>query len=87
MTTKRMMAHRIFLSLHLIREGLLAGKAHHHIIAEATKLLGDNFKLDYISIRNRHSLEPAKPNDKEVIILMAAWLGKARLIDNLQVDL
>jgi pantoate--beta-alanine ligase len=45
------------------------------------------FKPDYFNVVNRETLDTASLNDKEIIILAAAQLGKARLIDNLFVDL
>lgn len=45
------------------------------------------FKPQYISISCQSDLKPAKKGDKELVILAAAQLGKARLIDNLEVVL
>jgi len=45
------------------------------------------FKPDYVHVVNRETLDTASLNDKEIIILAAAQLGKARLIDNLFVNL
>ena len=45
------------------------------------------FKTDYIEIRNATDLSNATPMDTELVILASAWLGKARLIDNLRVSL
>lgn len=42
------------------------------------------FRRDYYRILNRESLQPAQPGD-EIVILAAAHLGRARLIDNLEV--
>lgn len=44
-------------------------------------------KTDYINLCHAQTLAPAAPSDKEVVILAAAYLGKARLIDNLPVTL
>ena len=41
---------------------------------------------DYFSIRRAEDLEPPGPEDAELVILAAAWLGGARLIDNLGVS-
>src|SRR5690606_27273715 len=41
---------------------------------------------DYLEIRSASDLQPATPETRERIILAAAFLGKTRLIDNLQVD-
>lgn len=45
------------------------------------------FMADYIEVRNAKDLSIAKASDTELVILGSAWLGKARLIDNLTVDL
>ena len=42
-------------------------------------------RLEYVSVRRSEDLAPAAAGDWELIILMAVWLGKARLIDNVQV--
>ena len=44
-------------------------------------------KTDYINLCHAQTLAPAMPSDKEIVILAAAYLGKARLIDNLPVSL
>jgi len=45
------------------------------------------FKPQYIAVCRQQDLKPAKKGDKELVILAAASLGKARLIDNLEVTL
>ena len=40
------------------------------------------FTPDYIEVRRADTLEPAAGDDRELVILAAAWLGKVRLIDN-----
>ena len=45
------------------------------------------FRPEYFSIRRREDLGKATPGESELIILVAAWLGSARLIDNLQLEL
>jgi pantoate--beta-alanine ligase len=56
--------------------------------AEATRTLeAAGFRPDYISVRRRQDLAPPGPGDRQLVILVAAWLGKARLIDNLEVEL
>jgi len=44
-------------------------------------------KTDYIHLCHAKTLAPATPSDKDIVILAAAYLGKARLIDNLPVGL
>jgi pantoate--beta-alanine ligase len=40
------------------------------------------FRPDYFSVRRRSDLEPPHAGDTELVVLAAAWLGSARLIDN-----
>ncbi|MGH8556263.1 MAG: pantoate--beta-alanine ligase [Methylococcales bacterium] len=46
------------------------------------KLQEYGFRPDYVSVRRTSDLKPAESTDCELVILAAAWLGKARLIDN-----
>ena len=52
---------------------------------QALEQLG--FEPDYVDIRHAKNLEPAKQSDKALRILLAARLGKARLIDNIACNL
>lgn len=45
------------------------------------------FEPHYLSVCRQDNLLPAKKGDKELVILTAATLGKARLIDNLEVTI
>ncbi|WP_394130422.1 pantoate--beta-alanine ligase [Shewanella maritima] len=40
------------------------------------------FRVDYIEVRSAKTLAKAQPSDSELVIVAAAYLGKARLIDN-----
>lgn len=44
-------------------------------------------KTDYIHVCNAKTLEPANVDDTDIVILGAAFCGKARLIDNLRFTL
>jgi len=57
------------------------------VIQASEKIERAGLKTDYINLCHAHTLAAATPNDKEIVILAAAYLGKARLIDNLPVDL
>ena len=52
-----------------------------------TELKKLGFTPQYVSISRQSDLKPAKKGDKKLVILAAAQLGKARLIDNLEVEL
>ncbi|WP_108649883.1 pantoate--beta-alanine ligase [Dongshaea marina] len=45
------------------------------------------FKTDAIDIVDARTLEPLQPTSQQAVILMAAYLGEVRLIDNMVVDL
>ncbi|MEX0447017.1 pantoate--beta-alanine ligase [Xenorhabdus sp. SGI246] len=53
----------------------------------STHLREEGFMPDEIFIRDAENLEPLTSQSKKAVILMAAWLGKTRLIDNQQVNL
>jgi pantoate--beta-alanine ligase len=42
------------------------------------------FRPDYVEIRRASDLAKPGENDTELVVLAAAWLGKARLIDNVR---
>ena len=44
-------------------------------------------KTDYIHVCNAKTLQPASEDDTDLVILAAAYCGKARLIDNLRFSL
>ncbi len=45
------------------------------------------FEPDYLEVRNAETLALASATDKYLVVLVAAILGKARLIDNLRINL
>jgi pantoate--beta-alanine ligase len=51
------------------------------------RLDAGGFRSDYVEIRQADTLAPVAEGDQRFIVLGAAWLGKARLIDNVAVDL
>lgn len=51
------------------------------------KLIDNGFEPHYVTVCRQSDLLPAKYGDKKLVILAAAVIGKARLIDNLEVDI
>jgi pantoate--beta-alanine ligase len=47
----------------------------------------NGWKPDYVSVRNRHTLNLPNSDDKELVVVAAVWLGNTRLIDNLEISL
>jgi pantoate--beta-alanine ligase len=50
----------------------------------AKKLTKQGWQVDYVSIRDALTLEPAQQNDVQLVILAAATLANIRLIDNIE---
>ncbi len=70
-------------------ERLSNGERHiDEIIEQAnTALQEKGFRPDGVAICDADTLQPLTVESQRAVILMAAWLGNARLIDNQQVDL
>jgi len=66
-----------------------AGNKNFEMLKEqAIKLLSQKgFSIDYFEICNTVDLEIGKNSDLELLIAVAAWIGKPRLLDNLTIDL
>ncbi|MDN5369726.1 MAG: pantoate--beta-alanine ligase [Shewanella sp.] len=67
-----------------LAEAIKAGNAVDSAINSAKAALqAAGLTPDYIELRQAQTLTPATDKDKELVLLAAAYLGKARLIDNL----
>lgn len=72
------------------RNGYLsAGERHIDglLAAAAEQLLQAGLTPDTLVIRDAETLLPLTVDSRRAVVLFTAWLGKARLIDNAQVDL
>ncbi len=78
-------AAKLYQTLSGISEAVKAGRDdYQQLEADAVEYLEDNgFKIDYLSVRNAADLEA--PAGGDLVVLTAAWLGEARLIDNIQI--
>lgn len=86
---ERQIAPLVYQTITRIREQIESGRRDFNqlIHTENTLLAQAGFKPDYIEIRDAFTLQPASFEGKELVILIAAFLGKTRLIDNIQVTL
>jgi pantoate--beta-alanine ligase len=84
---QRRCAPLLYKALQNLRQRLLEGREDLQNLQEsAVKFLeNEGFVVDYVSIRRVDNLQPAVQGDQQLVILAAAWLGKARLIDNILV--
>ncbi|MEK6678843.1 MAG: pantoate--beta-alanine ligase [Nitrospirota bacterium] len=86
---ERAAAACLYMSLKLAEDRIGKGEknsakiieAMQHII-QAEKLV----KIDYIAIADTETLEEVKTIDRKVVIALAVWIGKTRLIDNVIVN-
>jgi len=67
-----------------IEQGSHRQHRHEEMARGALETAG--WKVDYVALRSREGLAIAQPHDKALVALAAAWLGKTRLIDNLEID-
>lgn len=81
-------AGRIFEALRTAAAALAEGEPVSEVEREQlARLAASDMRPEYFSVRNRADLSPARAGDRELVVLVAVWLGEARLIDNLQLDL
>ncbi|ASJ97929.1 pantoate--beta-alanine ligase [Shewanella marisflavi] len=65
-------------------KAITAGQAIPNVVQRAQEQLHQaGFKPDYLSVRNAANLQAVGDDDKQLVILAAAFMGSTRLIDNL----
>jgi len=85
---ERQTAPKLYATLGRLRDRILKeGAVRPGMEADtARELETAGFRPDYISVRRAADLAEAGPQDKALVVLAAAWLGRTRLIDNLEVQ-
>jgi pantoate--beta-alanine ligase len=85
---ERRLAPRLYATLRGARERLRARAAVVDVEGGAfAELEAAGFRPDYVSVRRQQDLAVPQATDRQLVILAAAWLGRTRLIDNLEVEL
>ncbi|AWQ49613.1 pantoate--beta-alanine ligase [Serratia marcescens] len=86
---ERKIAPQLSKIMNALAQQLANGERHVEALLEQTaeQLRAAGFTPDELFIRDADSLQPLTVDSQRAVVLMAAWLGKARLIDNQQVDL
>lgn len=70
--------------LRRLADQLAAGAAVEPTLAAGVaELHAQGLKVDYLELREQLSLQPAGPDTTALVLLVAAYLGQTRLIDNL----
>jgi pantoate--beta-alanine ligase len=83
---ERQVAPRLFQVLCAVRDEIRTGRTPP---VEASKQATDDlrragFRPDYVQIVRQRDLMAAQMGDRELVIIAAAWLGRTRLIDNIE---
>jgi pantoate--beta-alanine ligase len=86
---ERASAPVLYASLQAVAQGLAAGRRDFVALqlAAMDNMRSAGLEPEYLEIRRRDGLERPEPGDRQLVILAAARLGRARLIDNLVVEL
>ena len=87
--SERKIASTLYLTLTELKRQIIKGRRDFKNLQQEgmRKLELTNFEPEYIEIRHSKNLDPANIKDSNFRILAAAYLGKARLIDNIACDL
>jgi len=86
---QRAIAPALYRSLNQIAQAIRSGERDYpKLLAEQQQQLeAAGLRRDYLEIRHAKNLRPATAEDRDLVILVAAYLGSTRLIDNLHLDL
>ena len=78
----------VYQSLSWLKHELEQGNTNFEALEDEVRTRFDDAGLtsDYVHILNSKTLKQAQPGDAELVIIAAAWCGKARLIDNITVE-
>lgn len=86
---QRQLAPHLYRTLQAVVDALHQGRQDYAALqAEAEQALSaKGFRPDYVAVRRAADLAEPKAGEASLVVLAAAWLGKARLIDNISVVL
>jgi len=87
--SERATAPALYRALQRAAEQLRSGESDHAAIGAegVAALAAAGLEPDYFVVRRQYDLAPAEAGDGELVVLTAARLGRARLIDNLPLTL
>jgi pantoate--beta-alanine ligase len=84
---ERVEAPRLYQNLVRVREAIMAGRRDFPALEReaGADLEARGWRVDYVSVRNAATLSAPGPQDGDLVVLAAAWLGATRLIDNVEI--
>ena len=82
---ERAVAPVLYQVLCRLRDQVLAGDRRYALMEEQaiTALKGAGLGVEYVVVRRVSDLQPPQDGDQQLVVLVAAQLGKTRLIDNI----
>jgi pantoate--beta-alanine ligase len=87
--SERIQAARLQHELAAIRASVESGERDYASLSASAcrhlKMAG--WRVDYVELRDAMNLQTPAPDSRQLVVLGAAWLGRTRLIDNLDIDL
>lgn len=86
---QRSKAPQLYKQLQIIVTAINKGRRDFLLLSEEAKsaLISYGFSPDYIEIRAADTLLPPGHEESKLVLLAAAFMGKTRLIDNIQIDI
>ncbi|MGE4476625.1 MAG: pantoate--beta-alanine ligase, partial [Stutzerimonas sp.] len=87
-TEERTIAPQLYRTLCELRDAIAGGERDYSALVERglNRLRQAGLRPDYLELRNAVDLQPADQHSREVAILVAAFLGRTRLLDNILVE-
>ncbi|HCD12155.1 pantoate--beta-alanine ligase [Shewanella sp.] len=81
---EKALAPKLKAAMDKLAEAIVLGQDIDQAISDTQEFLrAAGLEPDYLEVREASSLKPVSSDDKSLVILAAAYLGKARLIDNM----
>lgn len=86
---QRQLAPTLYQQMNKVKQVLESGRRDYSKVIHDTKqcLADAGFNVDYVELRSAGSLLPPSHEDTHLVLLVAAFLGKTRLIDNIEITL
>ncbi len=86
---QRSRAPRLYQVLRTTHQNITDGARDYAMLAEQgmQSLRDAGFTPDYFTVRRSQDLMLPEPDDSELVVLAAAWLGSTRLIDNMKIEI
>ncbi len=83
---ERTEAVRLNRNLRRIKDLVRSGRRDFDAICASASadLTQAGWRVDYVALRNQSGLAHPGPGERDLVVLGAAWLGRTRLIDNLE---